>query len=316
MKKILHISTTVESDKTCKLLEQNKVRYTRSNATDWVGFDVDPSRESYATIMEYLQTLQASNDGKRAYWVRYENVYSETDRLSAAYLYVLSSFNCLEPVNADTVMAGSCYLGTWVPQDLGPLFHIDKPIAHYRHWVQAEPFVIKKPVNWKPNRCFGGCQLFLFPLFCNDHSKEVIESAGLGGASFRPVLWHRTKREVPDVWQLWPQELEDFLEAGPYTEEHVCELCGRRYFTPVRGDAEFRIRAESIPDGLDYFQSYPSIGNEKCAPIYIVSQRAYRVLKGANIARSLLFRPMGTQGQSGASIRRTIKSQAPKTEKL
>ena len=293
MNKIVHISTTVEPDMTCLFLEQHKVPYMCSHATNWVSFDVDPALEIYAEICGYLRMLQAAHEGEEVYRARYENVFSETDRLNTAYLNVLSSFNCLEPVNDETVMAGSCYLGSWTPPDLGPLFHFNKPIAHYRHWVQAEPFIIKKRVNWRPNRCFGGCQLFLFPLFCNDRAKEIIESAGLCGASFRPVLWHGTEHEAPDLWQLWPQMLEDFLEAGPYTEEHVCEHCGRRYFTPLRGDAEYRIRAGSIPAGLDFFQSYPVIGDEKCMPIYVVSQRAYRTLKEANIIRSLVFKPMG-----------------------
>lgn len=309
MKKIVHISTDVEPNKTCILLEQYKVPYRRSDATGWVSFDVDPAQESFADIWHSLLGLQASHEGKKACRVRYENVYSETDRLSAAYLYVLSTFNCLEPVNDETVMAGSCYLGSWTPSDLGPLFHFDKPIDHYRHWVQAEPFVIKKRVNWRPNRSFGGCQVFLFPLFCNDHAKEIITSAGLRGASFRPVLQHGTGQEMPDLWQLWPQELEDFLEAGPHTEEHVCEICGRRYFTPVRGDAEYQIRADSIPEDLDFFQSWPIIGDEKCMPIYIVSQRAYRVLKAANIIRSLVFRPVEiTKPSISASIGGTVNA--------
>ena len=237
MEKIIHISTTVDPEETCLFLEQRKIPYTRIPGMDWVRFEVNPEKEIFAEIQQYLRKLKATREGKRAFWANYENVYSEEDRLDASYLYVLSSFSCLEPVNDETIMGGACYLGSRELPDHGPLFHRPKLIPRYRHQIQAEPFFIKKRVNWRPNRCFGGCQLYLYPLFCNDHAKEIIGAAGLQGASFQPVLRHGTGLEVPDVWQLLPQELEDFLEAGPHTEEHVCEICGRRYFTPTRGDA-------------------------------------------------------------------------------
>ncbi len=248
----------------------------------------------HKTILSFLdslptRTIQIGNriETLSAYSVRYGKEFSEDDRLAAQYLGFESSFICLSSINEETIMARRCLVGQ-VPRCKGSKHLVDL----YRHFVQVEaPVTNQKRISWRENRCFGMAAPILHSLICNDRAKDIIISAGLHGAEFRPVLRKQDMSPLENAWQLWPTELDDFLVAGEGMYKFQCEKCGVAMLGAKDPNSihEFLIDARKIPSDLDFFQSKPVFFGEQ---IPIISQRAYRVLKEANMLRAMIITPL------------------------
>lgn len=248
----------------------------------------------YKTILSFLDSLPTRTiqmgdrtDTLAAYSVRYEREFSEEDRLAAPYLGVTSSFICMSSINEETIMERRCLVDQ-IPRCTGSKHLVDL----YRHFVQVEaPVTNKKRIPWREDRCFGMAAPVQHSLICNDRAKNVIEASGLRGAEFRPVLKKQDMSPLVDAWQLWPTELDDFLVAGEGMYTFRCEKCGAVMLGAKDPNSihEFLIDARKMPSELDFFQSKPVFYGMQ---IPIISQRAYRVLKEANMLRAMIVTPL------------------------
>lgn len=288
--------------------------------------DIEKNRSRYLDLMFFLRDAYLGrSEEERQRDIEFKNRFgtlpsgytelfyahfSERERMAAAYLIINPSFHCFDPVNIETLTKITC------------LHHAQEegPKVHHGHLVQVEPFVTsKKQINWKPKRCIGGSHLSHQAIFCNDRAKAVIEKNKLNGAEFRPILQKKDRMPLQDAWQLWPQEVPDVLVAGAGMQERRCESCGKRVFLAEKSNqlSELLLNRDRLPEDLDFFQSEPVVGVGLWFRVPIISQRAYRVLKEADMLQAVTFTPILTQegetfgGSSLYSRARSIVEQAP-----
>ena len=70
-----------------------------------------------------------------------------------------------------------------------------------------------------------------------------------------------------------------------------CPVCERTRYVPT-GRGRMRVRAELVPRDLDFMQVPSCYGADSGRPFYVISHKAYRLLKDASLDRSLIFEPL------------------------
>ena len=222
-------------------------------------------------------------------FITYTKKYSAQECNEAKYLHVQSVYAGVQfpDIDYQEVFRSSHFAETVM---IGA-----RQIDVHEHSVQIAPIQLVKAPKWRTARQFcSGYFNGMVDLFCSDMAKGIIEEAGLAGSEFRPVLSRKSQKPVPNVWQLWPHECEDFLAPGPHMDIRTCATCGMRRYVHRDGRAEIQIHDDTIPHGLDFMQSPPLVGKEIGYPYYVISSRAYRVLEQAKITQDLVFTPLKT----------------------
>ena len=285
----------------------------------------DKNHEPHAELRELLELLRSngikldeeSNSWRRDFAVyfdvtdasaKYREIQETVDRIkSLDYVDVLEhhsvSFSEQELDAAKYLSVRSVYSGIMVQNryielqhDSGireSLFGFKNPLIAYEHVVQIDNPRINKGASWRKDRQFcSNYESTMRHLFCSDLARSVIETNHLEGAEFRPVYHYKKGEQIPDLWQLYPHECEDFLTPGNRTKTRLCPVCGaRRYVTTDERDRLCLIE-DKLPEGYDFFQSPPLVGARTGHPFYVVSGRVYQVLKKADIIRALIFEPL------------------------
>lgn len=259
-----------------------------------ISFDVVEGSKEWSEMMNLLHAEENDPDRNKLFYISYLYTahYTAREINNAKYLFVRSVYDCVYPLNEDEISTCRCFLGaenqsrTGKPGRTHPL---------YQHCEFSGLAVVTQKPKWKPRRCFaGGCS----QLFCNDFAKELIEENGLTGVCFEPVL-NKASEPIGDFWRLVPQLVDGFLVPGQHERICKCPVCGADMFERTTGIWTIQIDERKLPHQLDFFRS-PSVllsaSGVGQAGIFL-SQRAYRVLKKANITQALVFDPI--QGISG-----------------
>lgn len=110
------------------------------------------------------------------------------------------------------------------------------------------------------------------------------------------AIYHSTDNhtgiQFKDLWQLIPFETCDFLSTSNGIQTRFCPVCGARRYVVTDERQRLCLVRGKIPDDVDFFQSPPLVGANCGYPLYVISGKAYLVLKKANIIRSLIFEPL------------------------
>ncbi len=267
-------------------LEKSGITITKhkpnSNGFHFDSFDVSEDGIEYQYIDSVIQRIKELDylKIKQLYSVTYSNEELE----KADYLMVRSVFTGFEAVNSYEVFFHDS--GVVVEKD-------NQSFVLSEHCLQIEqPRILKGPV-WRTTRQFCGSLTDSVGLYCSDYARNIIEKNGITGASFRPVYHAKTGEPIKDLWQLWPQECQDFLLPGEGVECSYCKTCGqRKYNISISRRCILYLNRDKIPANIDVFQSPPLVGATIGVPVYIMARKAYHLLKEKNIIRSLVFEPI------------------------
>lgn len=244
-------------------------------------WDQDPHFEEILELVEKIR----QREGHRAASTFFTLHYTEAECEAAQFLRVRSCCAGFDSVEVPEQYELSHFFEKVI-------VYKDKGYDRYEHVKQKLDTMTEKPPKWRAARQF--CSDYgsnMVNLYCSDLAMRTIEKAGLTGASFRPVRNAKTGEPLPDLWQLWPQECEDFLAPGEFTMTRPCPVCGRtRYVPNDRG--RMRVRAELVPQDLDFMQVPSCYGADRGYPFYVISHKAYRLLRDASLDRSLIFEPL------------------------
>ena len=241
-------------------------------------FDIVEGSKQYDAVLQILDRAEKI-DGTRIR-IRYTVSYSEKELANAAYMDIRSIY-------AGITTIYDVFADSYIQYE-----HECKREGHlHEHAVQVKTPVVRKLPSWRPTRHFASdYDSAMVNLFCSGTAKEIIEANKLAGAEFRPVLDARTQQPAKDVYQLWPYECNDCLLPGKYIDDcWICETCGQKRYITTDGRAELLLRKELLPEGIDFLQTPPLVGAQVGRPLYIISNRAFHVLKKANITRGLVF---------------------------
>ena len=217
--------------------------------------------------------------------------YSEKERLSAKWLRIRSMYDGVDNGHDDW---GISYANKHASGRKHVILGKESTKEIYEHTIQIAPLQTTVVPKWRANRQFCTDLYSGISLCCSDVAKRVIEESRMTGAKFCPVLSASTRIPLPNVWQICPKECENFLAPGPYINTSTCRVCGQTLYShKIIGRGELRIQEDRIPKGLDFMQTPPLVNGR---PFYVISQRAYQVLKEAQITRALVFEPLSGTG--------------------
>ena len=293
-----HITVFSGSSEIIPILESLEIPFQRCG--ERISFALEKGKEPFSTVHRLLQEKHhhCSECNGLSYHINETVQYTEEECLSAEYLRFRSIYHCIEPTNMEELYQSECCVGEKERTIITINGKKTKRVKLYRHCVQVEPFIIQKNVKWKPAHMFGCCEQSFVEVFCSDSIKNTIQKSDLKGLDFRPVIWKKTGEQLNDVWQLWPQKCKDVLLPGKNSESIFCEICGRMLIRMPGSDSEILVNQDRIRPELDFFQSEAIIGSFNCLPMYVISQKAYRFLLQNQLARALVFVPLGVKKQS------------------
>jgi len=215
--------------------------------------------------------------------------FSDEEVEAADWLTMRSTNWKLEPVDlSHTFKYGSCQ---WtVPGDL------EFPFRYY-HAEQVAPYVFNRRVKWGRTQFLSSHTGNIQAIFCSDLAKSVIENAGLKGCAFAPVLRYKQDIAIPDVNQLVFENIIPDSCLRMYKEKEVwhCPVCGKPQYI-VNALSRPVVDSRALGDN-DFFSTTNNHSFDRrvfAGAFYIVSQKAYRVLKEHHLTRSLEFFPLLT----------------------
>ena len=245
-------------------------------------FYVTEGSDEFEKVLPLIEEVQ--NDGHTEVHLQYFLEYSEQELQNAPWLHIRSNYAGITPTNASQIYEYRCPIEL---NDEG------KTKVLYEHTIQVKDVEIRRGPKWRAARQFcSDYHSAMIALYCSNAARNVIEDNHLSGAGFRSVLKDKTQKEFPDIWQIWPHESCNFLIAGPYEETRICRVCGEKRYCSSDGRAQLYVDQSRIPHDYDFLQSPPVYGTNTGFPYYVISQRAYRVLKDANITKDLVFIPL------------------------
>jgi hypothetical protein len=292
MKTIVYIRVSPYMPDICQKLKAEDVREVYEDPLFCLHFSVrvDQDSHSYPSVLRIIE--EAVKCGGTIREKSYEVEYSEEDRDNAEYLIAASVFTGFEFVQYPGYRDLIHYYGevTYPPSK--------RPIPQYGHNVQLGLTKTNKCPTWKKTRHF--CDgLTMLDLFCSEAAKQTIEKSDLNGWGFLPVISAKTNEPIPDLWQFWPAESQDFFAPGQYYSAEPCPVCGALRYIPHDGRAELLVREDAFPAGLDFVRTPPCYGGACGRSVVVVSNKAYRFLKKANITRAILFTPLKVVAKEG-----------------
>lgn len=254
-----------------------------------VFLDVDDSNPHFNEILELAEEIKGKAQVSTMFFVS----FTEEECFRARYLHVRSTFAGLDSIYYPGQYEQLHYYETVTVQG-------KNIYDRYEHTQQIAPTIAKKKPTWRADRQF--CSDYgsaMQNLYCSDLARKVIVDSGLTGVQFHEVLSEKTRTPFSDLWQLWPEECEDFLMPGPYMQTRACKDCGKIRYYSSGGRARLIIREDIVPVGLDFMQVAGAVGADTGYPYNVVSHRAYCVLKQSSIARALVFEPLAPLGTGG-----------------
>lgn len=288
---VMHAGPTIPGrDELIRALEALGGEVTTSEINESFTVHILEGSENFDAVVELLE--EAERQKRIGLMILHHVTYNEKERSSAKWLHIRSTnmrYDKDESIRSYELQHFNRVYVDRMETYWGQVF--EQKVREYEHHVQIGPIYAKWKPNWRPERQF--CEHNVGnALFCSDEAKRVMEEAELKGVTFRPVLLPKRETPVEDIWQVWPQETADFLAPGKYMECRPCKTCGEMRYIPQDGRAELLIREDRIPKDLDFMQTPPSYGASAGMSYYVISARAYQVLKDAGITRGLVFTPL------------------------
>lgn len=216
--------------------------------------------------------------------IRYYPQYTEKDCRSANWLEMRPVSLKIEPKNSETIFQHTCECGESSSR---------RPRSY--HCLQVESVVVSKRTPWT-NTQFFCTSYFIEGVFCNSRAKSILESSGLCGLRFDPVLKSRGG-VLPDTHQVRAQSVlpdSAFFAVADMVEQE-CPLCGLRLLCCAGGKPLFGIYTDAVAPGIDFFETAPIFAGSPRASgtdKFIISQRAYRYLTEMQMTRAVEFIPL------------------------
>lgn len=215
--------------------------------------------------------------------------YSKKEMNESKWFYVRSTCMKLDNLNENT-FEYSCYSEE-------EYFVAGKMRKRVYHELQVEPFAFK-PIKWNDrNHIYSAFEGGYDIMFCDDIVKELMMTNNVNGIKFEKVLWAKKNIELPNAHQITtdniiPDEalvIEGF-EKG-YVSIKKCPICGRITYIPNNAFI-LGAREEYLDENVDIYRTNYLFGMSRGLPMYIISQKIYKLLENNKMTRNLKIRPL------------------------
>lgn len=267
-------------DDLCHYLNQHDIAYETiggpSDRSALMFFSVWSTQKDCDCILKDIYTLTLEKP-----WIYVH--YSDKDLFSAELLTMRPKSTKMCIANIDESFRYSC---KW--SYMADRFEMHK--ANHKDqigtiMIQKEPSATTKTVFWGPND--GGTIIF-----ADKKVESLIRKENLEGILFKDVLLknHTPSARVTQMLAEHTIQKSDVV-LGRGEKEIVCEMCGKKQYA-LPDAYELHLYNSPIYWEKDFFSTERIWGDGIAQPMYIVSQRFYRLLKENKLTAQVEFTPV------------------------
>ena len=274
------------TDELLDFLDENKIKYEFSVSAGDICLDICEDHKKYN---EFLQLIPEDAFNTKKY------KFSKKEIDEAEWLTMRCTNTRFEAQAWESTFEYSC-CHTRTDVSFGKIY--THKMAY--HGKQIAPYSFNKSnISWGKSAFCGTVTGGRATIFCCDRAKDSIAAEGLTGLSFGPVLQHGKKNYLDDINQLVFDNIipDEKIRMEGLIKIWHCPMCGKKKY---KIDALSRpvIKREAL-GGQDFYstpENYAVFTDEtRPHAIFIVSQRAYRVLKENRMTGTLEFFPLLTE---------------------
>lgn len=201
--------------------------------------------------------------------------YSKKEMMEAELLTINPKFPKVE-INEDFAFEDSCtYVDRW-------------GMTRVHHRKQVSFAVINKEPVWRKafyTEDSGSSQIFTNKSVC-----DLIQDHSLSGINFQPVLLKNGK-VCENTFQLTAKHIieKSSIMLGYGERIEKCPFCGKEQYVI---NNKYQLHLTGIDRGSDFYETVYIFGGGIPGPIYIISQRFYRLLIENKLDKSLVIEPV------------------------
>lgn len=166
------------------------------------------------------------------------------------------------------------------------------------HRTQITDFLIRKEPSTKSNTAFWNEKYGFAELFTDWRVVALVEAHNMKGIGFRSV---KIKKDIDSdtIFQVVSEEkvCTSNIVLGYGEREIICPICrNKRYYIDAGGSYQLHVLSTQNWNGLDFLMTEKIWGDGAMFPIYIISQKFYRLLREHNLAGGVAFYPIAEVG--------------------
>ncbi len=209
-----------------------------------------------------------------------ENIYTKNELLSSEYLTIHPKKQVVDIKNIDDATETSC--------DYKNAFGIEKT-NHVSQKSSFEIYSLKK----NDKTCFYFESSGISYLFAKISMIQVFEQNHISGILPYPVYLSKEKNIQAEVTQLMSTEMIFLTSIFIDKEDRLkkCQFCGRTKIVDVSG-YQLKLDTSKLLLNDDFYMTEAVFGEGIPHPIYLVSQKLYRLIMEEHFNKNVRFEPV------------------------
>ena len=255
-------------------LIKNKIKYKiEEDVRRWIIFDIWSTSKDYEKHLKEL--IRTPLDHPLVF-----AEYTASEYANAPLLMIWPKRQVIDIENEEEAYEWSC---TWM----------SGKIEKAKHAKPKSPFVIKKEPSMKSTTAFWCESTGFAEVFADHRVVEMVKENSLVGVDFQQVILK--KGGVSDkLFQMSSNNIlttEDAICLGYGEKRVVCHVCGKEQYS-IDNTYQVHVDFSKVPIKSDLYMTERIFGEGIAYPLYLISQRFYRLLKENKIAGGITFVPV------------------------
>lgn len=259
-----------------KFLKENNIKYTPDKITEeneLISFSILSNSKNADYNLKKLEEIGTDRPLIFTH-------YSASEINKANLLVITPKKQCIEIVNKEDACIYSCKSTTSVG------------ISKARHEEQKALFAIKKEPSMKTQTAFWAENSGFAEVFADYRVHNLVKENLLMGIQFKKVMDKKGKYSNK-LYQMTSSYVIDSncIGKGYGERKEVCHICGKeQYF--IDNTYQLPLDISKIKVESDLYMTERIFGEGIAYPLYIISQRFYRLLKKNKLAGGLTISPV------------------------
>lgn len=258
-------------------LKKNGIQYRESNAgahrKPLVIFNIWSNKDNAEYCVEELKKMN-----------RFPLVfteYSESDRMKAELLWLWPQRQKIDVINGAESFDFSCQYTSMMGQ------------ICYKHEEQKDIIAIAKEPSTKSTNAFWTVSTGFSEVFVDQHVYKAVKASSLVGVDFQNVRL-RNGKYSENIFQMTSQNVISRECVGTGYGEIVekCCVCGKEQYSINSGEYQLHLDFAKIKMKSDLYVTERIFGAGIAEPLYVISQRFYRLLKENGLTGGAKFSPI------------------------
>jgi hypothetical protein len=264
------------SDKLIKLLKKYNIKYSIAGDDKIVPrlivFDIFLDQPFYSEIKKSTPTTRSHP------LVFAEYSTSEID--NADWLMMRPILNRVEVINVEKAFLFSC------------VYYTQSGSQRVHHKEQKELLQVASEVKWGKKNFFYSIDTGFSEIFINLAVKDMIKKNDIRGAVVKPVL-NGSGHYCVNTFQLLGERILNFdaIALGFGERIEKCPICGKTQFSN-NNTYQLHIKNGLMDQHMDIYMTASVFGYGIPEPLFIISQRFYRLILEQKMSAEIKFEPI------------------------